>query len=394
MFKGFINYDEYINDTIHRVLFDFETGDVIVASKNFEETKAKGAKDINFNTFFPNYIYKDIKDKVVKAKEGHIMTTLEYRGQKMPFKFELIEFEDKQTIAGSLIVDGLTLGSFREKFNARRGTDFFMTVYLDKNYNIVACSRKYKEVFQHSSKKIIGNNIMHNILNHIPGVGPEYISRIIKKHRFWYGVVVLKERDNIFEPYIIVAYVRKVPAIKVEYEVHFFPLSFFGMGNIFQNHFHSDNHSIYSRSVFEAIVRKYLTADDNDKYLLFMDINNFKSINDTHGHVVGDKVLKTLSNILSEVFKDYVISSYGGDEFAVYIDKHTTKEEIIEMIHKVEKGIKKEIGYMFNQGRTHLSFGVSKYKDNGTTLNELIHAADMAMYRAKKDKSLCEFCYE
>jgi hypothetical protein len=116
MFKGFINYDEYINDTIHRVLFDFETGDVIVASKNFEETKAKGAKDINFNTFFPNYIYKDIKDKVVKAKEGHIMTTLEYRGQKMPFKFELIEFEDKQTIAGSLIVDGLTLGSFREKF--------------------------------------------------------------------------------------------------------------------------------------------------------------------------------------------------------------------------------------------------------------------------------------
>ena len=41
-----------------------------------------------------------------------------------------------------------------------------------------------------------------------------------------------------------------------------------------------------------------------------MDINNFKSINDTNDYVVGDKVLKTLSNILSEVFKDYVISRY------------------------------------------------------------------------------------
>ena len=125
-----------------------------------------------------------------------------------------------------------------------------------------------------------------------------------------------------------------------------------------------------------------------------MDINNFKSFNDSYGHDYGDKVLKTLSEILSDVFGDYIISRYGGDEFAVYIEKDISKEKIIELINEVESRIHLEIGDKFKEGKTHLSFGISKYKDNGITVNELVNAADMGMYRAKRKNSLYVFCYE
>jgi PleD family two-component response regulator len=53
-----------------------------------------------------------------------------------------------------------------------------------------------------------------------------------------------------------------------------------------------------------------------------------------------------------------------------------------------------DLGDKFRSCRNYLSVGISKYKDNGMTLNELINAADSAMYEAKREKSLYKFCYK
>lgn len=394
MFNSIKDLFNNTSDSDHDVLFNYNTGETLSLGKKFNELCGVDCKKTCFNKAFEDFNFKDLKQRVDNSLNGFVRVIIRVHGLDLPFKLSKLELENEKFILANMLVDSFFFGTFDDKFDLVRQNGFFLTAYLNQNYQIVACSRKYKEVFENSSDILIGNHIYHNILNYRPDVNIDVIADIVKKHSFWYGVAVLKIKDNIFEPFVVVSYNREIPVIDAKFEVHFFPLTYFGNATILQYDFHAGQSGIYSRTIFEAIVHKYLTLGNKDKYLLFMDINNFKSINDSYGHDYGDKVLKTLSEILSDVFGDYIISRYGGDEFAVYIEKDISKEKIIELINEVESRIHLEIGDKFKEGKTHLSFGISKYKDNGITLNELVNAADMGMYRAKRKNSFYEFCYE
>ncbi len=395
MFKKNKDLEKYIADSVHHVVFDCQTGRVVYASKNIQKKYLTNIEEPTFDTFFPNLNFEDIKRQISEAPEKKIKLNVNYQGYNMPFEFSKIEIGDRDKIMVSLLVEQVFFGTFGEKFSLVRRQDLFITAYIDDNYNIVGCSHMYKKYFKDASPKLIGANIYHNIINYRPYEDVIRLRQIIEEHYFWYGVAVLKERDNIFAPYIVVVYNRVAPILDSKFEVHFFPLRFFGDKTIFQYDFHSGRgSSVYSRSIFEGIVHKYLAADDTEKYLLFMDINNFKSINDFHGHDCGDYVLRKIAEILSHVFKDYIVSRHGGDEFAVYIDRPTPKEKIIELIETMESMIEEQIGDKFNATKNHLSVGISKYKENGTTLNDLIHEADVAMYKAKRENLLYKFCYD
>jgi diguanylate cyclase (GGDEF)-like protein len=119
--------------------------------------------------------------------------------------------------------------------------------------------------------------------------------------------------------------------------------------------------------------------------LLYVDLNDFKSINDTYGHATGDKVLTITAAILLDCIRvEDVASRVGGDEFVILLEHITTLEDaqkVSTRIHDQMDGIE----YVDNKSvKLSASIGFAMYPDEGETLDQLMHAADHNMYAAKR----------
>lgn len=117
--------------------------------------------------------------------------------------------------------------------------------------------------------------------------------------------------------------------------------------------------------------------------LLFLDLDNFKWVNDTLGHKIGDKVLLYVAkDIQSVLHEDCIVGRLGGDEFVVLIPYHDLLL-VSKIAQKIIDRIKEPISidhYTINIG---WSIGISLYPDNGDNYDDLLKNADLAMYGAK-----------
>lgn len=127
-------------------------------------------------------------------------------------------------------------------------------------------------------------------------------------------------------------------------------------------------------------------------FLLFMDLDNFKSVNDTLGHSIGDQLLKAVSKRLKNRIHSFeMFARFGGDEFVfLFIEKnHQFIEFVIKEIHKALKEPFILNGY---EVYVTVSIGISKYPQDGNTPEVLLKNADIAMYDAKDSgKSIYSF---
>jgi len=128
-------------------------------------------------------------------------------------------------------------------------------------------------------------------------------------------------------------------------------------------------------------------SKENDKryYIIFMDIDDFKFINDTYGHYAGDIVLEKISARIKEtVFEEDIIGRLGGDEIGIIIKKNLSKEEVILYLDNIMKVVTKEIKIEDQLVKTSVSMGVSIFPEHGNTSRDLLKNADLAMYESKK----------
>jgi diguanylate cyclase (GGDEF)-like protein len=119
--------------------------------------------------------------------------------------------------------------------------------------------------------------------------------------------------------------------------------------------------------------------------LLFLDLNNFKQINDTLGHAVGDQVLQLVAQCLvSSVREADTVSRHGGDEFVILLAELSQASDAILVADKViaALGAPNRVGN--HVLRLAASIGISIYPDDGEDADTLIDRADAAMYRAKR----------
>lgn len=131
----------------------------------------------------------------------------------------------------------------------------------------------------------------------------------------------------------------------------------------------------------------YFTLDLKTEkvHCMFMDIDNFKKVNDTYGHKMGDKLLVKVSHLIKDKVGDAFFARLSGDEFAVIIDGYKSKDEVIDIAESiigstdalqmgvdVSSIISFSIGIMFNQKKTD-------------DLDDILLRCDVAMYQAKKN---------
>ena len=125
--------------------------------------------------------------------------------------------------------------------------------------------------------------------------------------------------------------------------------------------------------------------------LLYLDLDNFKTLNDSLGHHIGDELLVQLSRRLRATLrKEDVAARLGGDEFVVLIiGENTSKHGAVEQAVTVAKKIRATIGEPYRlHGYEHIissSIGITLYPENDDTAADVLKQADTAMYRAKED---------
>jgi diguanylate cyclase (GGDEF)-like protein len=119
--------------------------------------------------------------------------------------------------------------------------------------------------------------------------------------------------------------------------------------------------------------------------VLFLDLDRFKTINDSLGHLIGDKLIIEVSKrLIKTLRKEDTISRNGGDEFVIVIQRMVSSEEIIGIAQKVIDNLTRIFDIDSHKIHIGSSIGVSLYPGDGRSGQELIRNADTAMFSAKK----------
>lgn len=120
--------------------------------------------------------------------------------------------------------------------------------------------------------------------------------------------------------------------------------------------------------------------------LMMLDLDNFKSINDTLGHLSGDILLKKVAQGLQSCMRQYdTVGRLGGDEFVIIINDANTIQDIIASAEKIQAVFQQPIDILGHETYVTTSIGVAVYPLHGSTIEALLKKADMAMYVAKKE---------
>ncbi|MCX7115138.1 MAG: EAL domain-containing protein [Gammaproteobacteria bacterium] len=152
-----------------------------------------------------------------------------------------------------------------------------------------------------------------------------------------------------------------------------------------------------NRLIFERFLEGALASAKKSKEklaILFLDLDNFKYVNDSMGHQAGDLLLKEVSQRLSScIRKQDLVSRLGGDEFIILLSNVGSKKVIVEIINALQiqlssQRMMKEAGFFMTA-----SIGISRFPEDGNTVSSLIKSADIAMYAAKeKGRNTFQFC--
>lgn len=121
--------------------------------------------------------------------------------------------------------------------------------------------------------------------------------------------------------------------------------------------------------------------------LLFLDLNGFKLVNDTHGHEAGDWVLRSVAERLRGLLRvTDTVCRQGGDEFVILVPEFTDMDKLLYLAEKVRDAI--AVPYAYQDAELHIStsIGIATFPTHADSLPMLLQRADAAMYQAKQEK--------
>ena len=115
-----------------------------------------------------------------------------------------------------------------------------------------------------------------------------------------------------------------------------------------------------------------------------IDIDDFKSINDTYGHLYGDKVILKVASIINSALNGRgIVGRFGGDEFFIFTNWITTESQLRSILTYLKRKVRDELSQGENGSIVTLSMGVCQYPENGNDYDSLVNKADKCLYIAK-----------
>ena len=119
--------------------------------------------------------------------------------------------------------------------------------------------------------------------------------------------------------------------------------------------------------------------------VVFIDLDNYKKINDYKGHYIGDLLLKAIADKIKKViYQEDMLGRLGGDEFTLIVQRDLTEREILEYVEKIRSALLETFEIENMELNISASFGIALCPRDGITTAELLNYSDSAMYKAKE----------
>ncbi len=270
-------------------------------------------------------------------------------------------------------------------------------VYLDEQGNILNLNPRFTELFGYSLEEVKGKNIDSGII-HPPDKleeGRNLYEQSLQGH--FYFETIRKKKDGTLFP-VAISGSRVIVDGKLKGLIGIFQdiTERKKMEEELERLAHYDVFTgCYTRAYGLILLEQQIrmAKRKNTPLLLFyLDVNDFKSINDTFGHQEGDKVLNQVVTLFQSTLREVdIICRMGGDEFLLIFPESSLQDAplIKERIDKNLKKLNQKLAKSYSIG---LSIGLSAYDpSNPLTIEELIQKADEKMYEEKKRKKKMEF---
>ncbi len=251
---------------------------------------------------------------------------------------------------------------------------FEISKYFKKeNIDIIMILNNKKPYYLITSKDIIEVLLMH--------MDEMTVKELIDKYPKKF--ITLKENESIFDAYKLMRTYNINYIIVVDEEGKFKNIINYDYLATFlaEMAIKDEITGLYNRRFFEFLIEKYENSD-YDIGILFIDLDNFKNINDTYGHNIGDEILRKVGFTIKSSIRDLDYGfRYGGDEFVTML--FTSKD----VLKKVAQRLFEKINSIkINNIKLSASMGGAHYKSDSNSLKEVIKIADKKLYEAKKKR--------
>ncbi len=151
--------------------------------------------------------------------------------------------------------------------------------------------------------------------------------------------------------------------------------------------------SLYNKVATEQLINREIALNpDNRGAFCIIDIDNFKHVNNSFGHAMGDIVIKKLANGLSQIFRSNdIVGRIGGDEFIVYIKNMRNLRPLLQKIDSVHAFFRQTFEDNNVKVSISCSIGIALSPKDGGSYDEIYRNADKALYRSKMTKDVYQF---
>ncbi|TCT16297.1 diguanylate cyclase (GGDEF)-like protein [Natranaerovirga pectinivora] len=265
-------------------------------------------------------------------------------------------------------------------------------IIIDDKYTILSCNSEAYKLLEYDNKEtLIGENISKfskidaKILEIIDKfkIEKQEISR--KRWEF------IKRDGNILNNELVLIRNKKDTIILIKKLNSDLEISDVFTQDKLKEYAHKDLlTSLYNRTFFMKEIKDQINKAkslNKNIAILYFDIDNFKTINDTMGHEIGDIVLKMFADELKKLSTvNDIVARLGGDEFAWLITDVKEESEIIHFTNLIKDKFKNPVNIYGNEFYITSSIGISLFPEDTTEAEELMLNADIAMYQAKKEK--------
>ncbi|MCC0653357.1 MULTISPECIES: diguanylate cyclase domain-containing protein [unclassified Clostridioides] len=341
-----------------------------------------------------------IFNKAIISIPSEKMQSIIYQNTTYRQDFSLLYIMQQNPIETILIVASLLLciiGGMAWSLHTRKSMNQKISLELKKHAEVYEMASEYFFEYDYKRDKLIVSMKGKGISTYY-GISKSAMSEIEIEHNKKFFDVIKSQENGTTEMYSICAdgschWIRITS--KIIYNEKSVPVYVIGkISNIDSEKEEKDKlldkvqKDGLTNILNSAYIRKLTTeslsnlSPNKNGALLILDIDYFKSINDTYGHLIGDKILIDVAKVLARSFeKNDIVGRLGGDEFSIYIKDIINKEELVNKCNEVYKQI--HLIKLPSGKSISISMGVviTKY---GQKYDELYQMADDALYDSKK----------
>ncbi len=304
-----------------------------------------------------------------------------------------------QLSATSIVVSGkqepLILATYQNKdtlVKMKNENQFYEKIYNNLRDGVIITNSDYQIIWSNPAFESI-TGLRHNeVAGHVPPFRPtinmqENIWDQVQLNRQWSGEVEIPHQDKLSIGWLTLFEQQNETDSKKHYIGMLYDITDFkaNENRIRQMAYFDSLTQLLSRGHFFDLIKTELITKNVPFTLYYIDLNDFKQINDQYGHHIGDITLKMFATHLQNVFNESLyLSRIGGDEF-VAISKETTQENIELQVQKCEEISADPL--IIEEHLIPLAFaiGYSIFPQNGKDIDHLLSSADHMMYRKKTD---------